>query len=79
MKALFGEPKDAVQHGELIPEVEKLGADFAGVESPELPKQIQIATGGTRISLGLDAVAVQRQRLWRACSLPGLISPSMRG
>ena len=40
----------------LIPELEKLGVDFVGVESPELPKQIQSATGGTPISLGLDAV-----------------------
>src|SRR5882762_7582920 len=45
-----------VRRSELIPEVEKLGADFVGVESPELPKQIQIATGGMAISLGLDAV-----------------------
>ncbi len=45
-----------VRRPELIPEVEKLGADFVGVESPELPKQIQIATGGMPISLGLDAV-----------------------
>ncbi len=45
-----------VRRSELIPEVEKLGADFVGVESPELPKQIQIAIGGMPISLGLDAV-----------------------
>jgi NADPH:quinone reductase-like Zn-dependent oxidoreductase len=45
-----------VRRSELISEVEKLGADFVGVESPELPKQIQIATGGMPISLGLDAV-----------------------
>jgi NADPH:quinone reductase-like Zn-dependent oxidoreductase len=45
-----------VRRSELIPEVKKLGADFVGVESPELPKQIQIATGGMPISLGLDAV-----------------------
>src|SRR5713226_1424821 len=44
-----------VRRSELIPEVEELGADFAGVESPDLPKQIQIATGGMPISLGLDA------------------------
>src|SRR6266850_7553779 len=36
-----------VRRSELILEVERLGADFVGVESPELPKQIQIATGGT--------------------------------
>ena len=30
--------------------------EFVGVESPELSKQIQIATGGMPISLGLDAV-----------------------
>ena len=45
-----------VRRSELIPEIERLGVDFGGIESPELPKQIQIATGGRRISLGLDAV-----------------------
>src|SRR5580700_2734442 len=40
----------------LIPALEKLGVDFVGVESPELPKQIQSATGGMPISLGLDAI-----------------------
>ena len=45
-----------VRRSELIPEIETLGADFASVESPELSKQIQIATCGTPISLGLDAV-----------------------
>jgi NADPH:quinone reductase-like Zn-dependent oxidoreductase len=45
-----------VRRSELIPEIEKLGIDFVGVESPELSKQIQIATGGMPISLGLDAV-----------------------
>ena len=33
-----------------------LGVDFVGVESSELPKTIQSATGGMPISLGLDAV-----------------------
>src|SRR4029077_20716024 len=41
---------------ERIPEIEKLGVDFVGVESPELSKQIQIATGEMPILLGLDAV-----------------------
>jgi NADPH:quinone reductase-like Zn-dependent oxidoreductase len=45
-----------VRRSELIPEIEKLGVDFVGVESPELSKQIQIATGGIPIPLGLDAV-----------------------
>src|SRR6267154_2958 len=45
-----------VRRSEIIPEIEKLGVDFAGVESPELPKQIQSVTGGIPISLGLDAV-----------------------
>lgn len=45
-----------VRRSELIPEIEKLGVDFVGVESPELPKQIQNATGGIPIGLGLDAV-----------------------
>ncbi len=41
---------------ERIAEIEGLGVDFVGVESPELPKQIHGATGGKPISLGLDAV-----------------------
>ena len=45
-----------IRRPELIPEIKKLGVDFVGVESPELPKQIQIATAGTPIFLGLDAV-----------------------
>jgi NADPH:quinone reductase-like Zn-dependent oxidoreductase len=45
-----------VRRAELIPEIEKLGVDFVAVESPELSKQIQIATGGMPIRLGLDAV-----------------------
>jgi NADPH:quinone reductase-like Zn-dependent oxidoreductase len=45
-----------VRRSELIPEIEKLGADFVGVESPELPKRIRTAAGGRPISLGLDAV-----------------------
>jgi NADPH:quinone reductase-like Zn-dependent oxidoreductase len=45
-----------VRRAEMIPEIEKLGVDFVSVESPELPKQIQIATGGMPISLGLDAI-----------------------
>jgi len=45
-----------VRRSELIPELEELGVDFVGVDSPELPKEIQKATGGMPISLGLDAV-----------------------
>ena len=45
-----------VRRSELIPAIEALGVDFVGVESPELAKQMQIATGGMPISLGLDAV-----------------------
>jgi NADPH:quinone reductase-like Zn-dependent oxidoreductase len=45
-----------VRRSELIAEVETLGFDFVGVESPELSKQIQIATGGMPMLLGLDAV-----------------------
>ena len=45
-----------VRRAEVIPEIETVGVDFAGVESPELPKQIKAATGGTPIHLGLDAV-----------------------
>jgi NADPH:quinone reductase-like Zn-dependent oxidoreductase len=45
-----------VRRPELIPEIETLGVDFVGVDSPELSKQIQTATGGMPISLGLDAI-----------------------
>jgi NADPH:quinone reductase-like Zn-dependent oxidoreductase len=45
-----------VRRSELIPDVERLGADFVGVDAPELSKQVQTATGGMPISLGLDAV-----------------------
>jgi trans-2-enoyl-CoA reductase len=45
-----------VRRSELTPEIEKLDVDFVGVESAELSKQVQIATGGMPISLGLDAV-----------------------
>jgi NADPH:quinone reductase-like Zn-dependent oxidoreductase len=45
-----------VRRPELVPQIETLGVDFVGVESPELSKQIQIATGGMPISLGLDAI-----------------------
>jgi len=45
-----------VRRSEAVPEIKKLGVDLAEVESPELPKQIQAATGGAPIALGLDAV-----------------------
>ena len=45
-----------VRRSGLIPEIEKLNVDFVGVESPELSKQIQFATNGKPITLGLDAV-----------------------
>src|ERR1700730_4530151 len=45
-----------VRRSDLIPELEKLGADFVGVESPELSKQIQTATDGMPIRLGLEAI-----------------------
>src|SRR6266481_10077174 len=45
-----------VRRSELIPEIERLDVDFVGVESPELAKEVQMATDGMPISLGLDAV-----------------------
>src|SRR6476646_8724944 len=54
----------------LIAELERLGVDFVGVESPELPKQIQGATGGMPISLGLDAVGGPA-----AATIAGALSP----
>jgi NADPH:quinone reductase-like Zn-dependent oxidoreductase len=45
-----------VRRPEIIPELRDLGVDFAGVESPDLPKHIHSAIGGKPILLGLDAV-----------------------
>ncbi len=59
-----------VRRSELIPELEVLGVDFVGVESPELSKQIQSATGGMPISLGLDAVGGPA-----AATIAGVLSP----
>jgi NADPH:quinone reductase-like Zn-dependent oxidoreductase len=59
-----------VRRPERIAEIEGLGVDFVGVESPELPKQIQNATGGKPISLGLDAVGGPA-----AATIAGALSP----
>jgi NADPH:quinone reductase-like Zn-dependent oxidoreductase len=59
-----------VRRPELIPELEALGVDFVGVESPELPKTIQSATGGKPILLGLDAVGGPA-----AATIAGALSP----
>src|SRR4029077_2476853 len=59
-----------VRRPELIPELEALGVDFVGVESPELPKRIQSATGGKPILLGLDAVGGPA-----AATIAGALSP----
>jgi NADPH:quinone reductase-like Zn-dependent oxidoreductase len=59
-----------VRRPELIPELEALGVDFIGVESPELPKTIQSATGGKPILLGLDAVGGPA-----AATIAGALSP----
>src|SRR6267143_2596535 len=59
-----------VRRSELIPELEDLGVDFVGVESPELSEQIQSATGGIPISLGLDAVGGPS-----AATIAGALSP----
>jgi NADPH:quinone reductase-like Zn-dependent oxidoreductase len=59
-----------VRRPELIPELEALGVDFVGVESPELPKTIQSATGGKPILLGLDAVGGPA-----AVTIAGALSP----
>jgi NADPH:quinone reductase-like Zn-dependent oxidoreductase len=59
-----------VRRSELISEIEKLGVDFVSVESPELSKQIQVATGGIPISLGLDAVGGPA-----TATIAGVLSP----
>jgi NADPH:quinone reductase-like Zn-dependent oxidoreductase len=59
-----------VRRSELVREVEMLGADFVGVESPELPKQIESTTGGMPIFLGLDAVGGPS-----AATIAGALSP----
>jgi NADPH:quinone reductase-like Zn-dependent oxidoreductase len=59
-----------VRRPELVPEIKKLGADFVGVESPELSDLIQIATGGKPVTLGLDAVGGPS-----AATITGILSP----
>ena len=59
-----------VRRPELVKELTTLGVDFAGVESTELPKQIQSATGGMPILLGLDAVGGPA-----AATIAGALSP----
>ena len=58
-----------VRRSDLIAELEGLGVDFVGVESPELPTQIQSA-GGMPILLGFDAVGGQA-----AATIAGALSP----
>lgn len=60
-----------VRRSELVPELNALGVDFVGVESGELSKQIQNATGRMPISLGLDAVGGPA-----AAAIAGALSPS---
>jgi NADPH:quinone reductase-like Zn-dependent oxidoreductase len=59
-----------VRRSELVREVEMLGVDFVGVESPELPKQIESTIGGMPIFLGLDAVGGPS-----AATIAGALSP----
>jgi len=59
-----------VRRPELVPEIKKLGADFVGVESPELSDLIQIATRGKPVTLGLDAVGGLS-----AATITGILSP----
>ena len=60
-----------VRRSELVPELEAMGVDFVGVESPELLKQIQNATRGMPISLGLDAVGGPASATIAAALSPG--------
>jgi NADPH:quinone reductase-like Zn-dependent oxidoreductase len=59
-----------VRRPELILELKASGFDFVGVESPDLPKAIQGATGGKPILLGLDAVGGPA-----AATIAGTLSP----
>lgn len=59
-----------VRRSKLVPELESLGVDFVGVESPELRKHILNAAGGVPISLGLDAVGGPA-----AATIAGTLSP----
>src|SRR5258706_8370732 len=61
-----------VRRSELVPEIEKLGVDFVGVESPELPKQIQSAAVGIPITLGLDAVGGPETAMIASVLSPGV-------
>ena len=48
-----------------------LGVDFVGVESPNLPKQIQSATGGRSISLGLNTAGGSAAAIIAGAPTPG--------
>lgn len=60
-----------VRRPDLIPDVKRLGADFVDIESPELPKQIRIGTGGAPILLGLDAVGGPATAMMASILSPG--------
>ena len=60
-----------VRRPELAPELEALGVNFVGTESPVLASQILNATGGTPISLGLDAVGGPASATIAAALSPG--------
>jgi NADPH:quinone reductase-like Zn-dependent oxidoreductase len=60
-----------VRRSELVPELEAMGVDFVGVESPDLLKKIQNATRGMPISLGLDAVGGPASATIAAALTPG--------
>ena len=59
-----------VRRAELVAEMKELGVDFVGVESPELPEQIRVATNATPIRLGLDAVGGPA-----TATITGVLSP----
>jgi NADPH:quinone reductase-like Zn-dependent oxidoreductase len=60
-----------VRRSELVPELEALGVDFVGVDTARLSQQIQKATGGMPISLGLDAVGGPAAATIAAALSPG--------
>jgi len=60
-----------VRRSELAPELEAMGVNFVGVESPELLKKIQNTTRGMPISLGLDAVGGPASATITAALSPG--------
>jgi NADPH:quinone reductase-like Zn-dependent oxidoreductase len=68
-----------VRRSELIPELENLGVDFVGVESPDLPKQIRVQLQECQYLSALTPWVVPGQQQLQVHYRRALISSATRG